>query len=777
MTDLTQIQNWKKNFGLLPIHINPLIAENKFLMLNGGQGDFCLQICTENENEDSYFSQSWSTNTKNFIVLNGSKVKIYNWLKKDSDPETLDVKNIENNKDKFYKYLLSKSYKTQNDVIPFILGIFRQLRNITQEKENPVDTINLLYKLLISLEDNYNEIDYNKWQIDDVTVPKEFKYFVDMMKMGVKDITPKLDLILRHVSGNLFQEAHREVIYFDSQRNIFGGMSNKMTTKSNIYSSIHYTPQYLARSIVENSLKELFDKKSYSNLKIFDPACGSAEFLIEVLKQLKSLNYKGKIQIIGWDNSESAVNTAKFLLQYEKNKQWNNDLQFKIKLVKDSLGEVWDNDYDLILMNPPFSSWSLLDKNSKESVRSTLADVESKRKTYNQSSAFFYKSVQCLNEEGVIGCVLPSNFLASDTNESVRNELNEIINLKLIAKLGSFVFENALVDVSFLIAKKPNLNQFPKLLWVSNEKGIVQDALRDLRRMDATNQQTIEENKYNIYVPSIFPLQKNSWQVFSLKDEKLAKDLEQFVIENKLVRLSSIFSVQQGIRQGKKNIFKISKDQYKNISEKNLFRPVVDNSSIKNGQLFYNSYIWYPYDRGGIIHKDENELAHIPFFINTIKPLEISLKNRKGIKDKEWWGHTRPRNWMFEKKIKLVSTEFGKSDSFAVDNTGEFVVERGYDWIPKKEFEINDYYFYLACFSSNFFDLLLLIYSKQLARGKSYDLSKKYTKNIPIPNVAEIKTSKGYHRIVELGRELEKGNLYVKFLIDDVLSTFFYPKK
>jgi len=36
-------------------------------------------------------------------------------------------------------------------------------------------------------------------------------------------------------------------------------------------------------------------------LKIFDPACGSSEFLIEALKQLKENKYNGEIKVIGWD--------------------------------------------------------------------------------------------------------------------------------------------------------------------------------------------------------------------------------------------------------------------------------------------------------------------------------------------------------------------------------------------------------------------------------------------------------------------------------------------
>ena len=56
---------------------------------------------------------------------------------------------------------------------------------------------------------------------------------------------------------------------------LFGTFSGSSTTKNLIYTSIHYTPSYLARSIVENTLRSL-NLDELDELKILDPACGSA---------------------------------------------------------------------------------------------------------------------------------------------------------------------------------------------------------------------------------------------------------------------------------------------------------------------------------------------------------------------------------------------------------------------------------------------------------------------------------------------------------------------
>jgi hypothetical protein len=764
---------WNEQFGLYPMLMKPEISKNKFLMLNGGNKDFCLQtdyIDNEKDERDIFFSESWSTNTKNFLVINNDNVYVYNWTNNKTD--SYPLKRIEENPNNFYGHLFSQSYKTSNDAVPYIIGIFRELRNLTGKKE-PVEALNLLFRLLISIEDDYTKINSSKWEIADSIVPSNFDYYVERIKQGVNSISPDRDLILRHVAGMLFQEAHKEVIYFDPQPDLFGGFSDKLKVKENLYSSVQYTPQYLARSIVENCLKQ-FDLQHKKSIKIFDPACGSSEFLIETLKQLKNTNYQGKVKVIGWDTSSSAICTSKFLLKYEQLTQWTDtDMEFEIKQVADSLTERWDNDYDLIVMNPPFVSWELLKKDSRDAISNVLGSIIEGRP--NQAVAFFYKAAKSLQTNGVLGCVLPYTIFTSDSYLKLRKEIKEELSLNLLAKLGNYVFESALTDASFFIGKKTLSPILPKLIWSKNEKEIISEALLNLRKMESTNQIAIDEKKYNIYTPSHFPVVSNSWKIISIKEDKFLNDVKRFVSDGQLVVVSDIFTVQQGVRQGIKDVFKIKKEEYKLYpkDEKELFRPVVDNDAIKDGQLFDNRYIWYPYDQSGLIFKNEKEMKHINFFNNKIKPFKSDLKKRAGIQ--EWWGHTRPRNWQFKKQMKLISTEFGKSDSFAIDKTGKFVVERGYAWMPKKTFAIDDYYYYLSVFSSDIFDFLLSIYSKQLAGGNWYDLGAKYTKNIPIPNVylQDERESERYYRLVELGKELGNGNLYVKHAIRDVVKTYY----
>lgn len=188
MRNFSDISFWKQNYGLLPLHLKD-VTEEKFLMLNGGYGDFCLQTTYGDGDVDLFKEYSWSSNTKNYLIVQDKDIRVVNWL--DSKPELVPKSAIENNLSKFYKYLLSKSYKTQNDVVPFVIDIFKQLRNETTEKQNPKKALSLLFQLLVSLEnDNLDNISDKFISFEKVQLPTNFEFYHSKLLSGVKSIRP-----------------------------------------------------------------------------------------------------------------------------------------------------------------------------------------------------------------------------------------------------------------------------------------------------------------------------------------------------------------------------------------------------------------------------------------------------------------------------------------------------------------------------------------------------------------------------------------------------------
>lgn len=766
MFNIKDIDNWKASLGLFNIRILP--ESGTQFLLGGGHGNFGLDILPDEDN-DKFNSVAWSSNIKNYLTISNSTISIYNWLK--SSVEKINVDDAIANIDRFYQYLMSQTYSTGNDVVPFVLELFRKMRNLSREKDSSEEALNLLYILLLSLKEDVDHLDYNRWQIKQSNLPYQFEYFIDVIKSGIKNMTPDLNLILRHCSGPIFQEAHKIIDTFYPDRDIFGDVSSKIKSYEELYSSVHYTPTFLARSIVEQAIKQLDLTKSV--VSIFDPACGSSEFLLEILKQLSDNQYQGRVEIIGWDSSHNAIQTSKFLLNYEKETYWHDRLTINLEIVEDSLIKSWDFGYDLILMNPPFLSWELLNKRQREAVTSVFNHGITKP---NEAVAFFQKAIDSLKAGSIIGCIMPTQFFNSTNYEKIRNQLKDSLTTKVAGKLGNYIFENALTDVSIYIGHKPFQFESPRLIWCKNEAGVAQEALCALRKIEASGLRELSNEQFSIYSPSNYPDESNSWKIISKKDLILKEKLHRSLNVGRLKRINEIFTIRQGIRTGNNKLFIITKHQYDElgITEKFYYRKSIDNGTISDAKLSVGNYIWYPYNTNGLIIKNEDDLRNFaPWTFARLYPHKDSLSSRTSLNNRQyWWSLSRHREWLLKDNPRIVSTEFGNSHSFSLDMSGEYAIERGLAWIPKKDFSENDYYFYLAFFNSSFFDKLLSIFSRELAGNNVFDLGAKFTNIMPAPSIHDkwLRDSKLYSQLVNIGKLIfEDGSSYYITKLDSLL--------
>lgn len=142
--------DWAELSGLMPIQIDPTKKIQRFIMLDGGIYDFCLDFSEENWSKEKYNSIAWSSNTKNYVYVNNDEVLVYNWLL--PNVERLPCNIVREKFNQFLRILNSNSYRSSDDVTPFILDIFRSIRNQTGERKEPVEALHILYALLVSLE-------------------------------------------------------------------------------------------------------------------------------------------------------------------------------------------------------------------------------------------------------------------------------------------------------------------------------------------------------------------------------------------------------------------------------------------------------------------------------------------------------------------------------------------------------------------------------------------------------------------------------------------------
>lgn len=771
----TELQNnWANRLGVMPINFrhNQVDGEKVFAMLNGGINNFCLGF-EFNEDFHSFMNEVWSANMSNFISVKGEKVLLYNLY--NSSPEEIKYSNIIADIHRFYDYLGTKNVRHEDSVILFVLRHFREIRNLLREEYSAENSLKVFLYILSLINDTKEH--FNKWRLPEGTDEvvnsignNIIEQTIEELKLGLNNLfLPKTDIILRHCAGLLFQEANY-IAHFSPQLELFP-ISNLDYEINPKLVGAYFTPPFIARTIVEETLRRV-NLRELDEVTIFDPACGSGVFLAEALRQLRSKNYGKRVNVIGWDIDQLAIDMADFVMEFEK-REWNEDQLKFINKKNNSLCCEWPK-ADIIFMNPPYISWSLMNEDQREQSIKILGNSQKP----NMAALFYILAARNITKKGAIGCLMPTSILVADSMIGIRNEANDLIKPSLICHMGNFVFTSAFVDVSIIIASNQTYDEKVQMVWTKNIDEVIPLALRRLRVVNNTNQEGENDTHYSIYKEHFSYLNlSDSWLPLPYQGVLLKQHLESMVDDGRLIRAEKFFDIRQGARTGANDIFIINRQQYGKLpaKEKKYFRPSIDNSSVKNGVISISNYLFYPYTENRLGFKDEKEMIDtIPYiYKNILQPNIDKLKRRSGIDTKKWWLLTRPRPWQYDAHPKLISTEFGGSGSFGVDSKGIFVVERGVEWSPKFEMEdLNTYYLYLSIFSSPFFNQLLMLYSKQLAGGEFYNLEAKFVKNIPLPDFNKL--DEEYKQILyDNGRSISSKGICYNKMVETIIMHIY----
>lgn len=753
------ISLWAKRTGVLPVNL--LHCQNagvlKFAMLDGDINNFCLDYSeSQDMDADAYRQQAWSSNMRNYIRVAGDDVMLYRVG--DGSPERIQKNLVLNNLEKFYQYISPKQdAPTIEGIVPFVMREFRGIRNWLREEDSAESSMTALLYMLAFIKDNGNvgidnltALGLPTNALDVVGNLPSMEEHLQNLRDGMNGFLPDVSLLLRHAAGQLFEEANY-IAKFNPQLNLFTNYDIKYAYDPQKLGAF-YTPTYLARSIVEKVIKESHIEGK-EEISILDPACGSGEFLVEALRQLKTLGFAGKVKVYGWDVSSVAINIANFVLHFEK-EEWNDCLELHIE-EHDSVVCNWPN-VDIVLMNPPYSSWEQLNEEQRESVKELMLKGKP-----NLSGVFYLKAVNALKDNGIIGCVMPTSFLINDSTKELRKISKEKAMPFYIGRLGSFVFQRAFVDVCVIMAKaEADVDGNITMLWTDNKGKLVPDALRKLRMVDYGAAFPLKMENVSIYQQETKSVLDNEvWMPLSYKEMQVKKTLDGLLTCGAMECVKDVFSVKQGCRTGNNNLFKIKKQEFLAMGEEEqvFFRPSVDSSSLQNNVLQEETYVFFPYNENGLSVLSEEEFRDkIPTYYQKIIGSKDALASRAG-GIRQWWALTRPRDWQFTPDVRLVSAEFGNSSNFSIDESGRFVVERGLAWLPKdKQMSIDILYAYLAILSSEYFNTLLAIYSKQLAGGNWFNLEKKFVDQIPLPRFSD---NEDYtlQLLIGYGKKIAKG--------------------
>ena len=786
--------NWAARFGLAaaPLFSQTNSDETHIVLLDGSDGSFALSITEDQVWRDKRSAQwSWSSNLPHHVTVTNTTVAVTRWDKLQVD--LLSRASVEKQIDSFYAYLIADKVRSNQRVVEHILGLYRRVRSLVAAANFPdtvsVDAFLQFLNRLIALEGSPSDSrGYELNSTENRVLESLPANGIDALIADVQNqsiYNPFLllpTLAVRHAGSEIFQEAHFEFMRSPSLDLL--GYVGPAETNSITRGGAHFTPPALARSVAEQTFRQVENLNSRRQIVISDYACGSGAFLHEAVRTLQRLDFTGKIIIVGRDISAAAVAMANFVIQQAAG-DWTPKGGLLVDIiVTDSLSSTLPKT-DVVLMNPPFISWSALNTEQRDQMTAILG---TKLGRSDFSMAFVSRALDSMNPGGALGVLLPASLLTLNAAKTWRDTLLERSELRLLASLGDYgLFAHALVQVCALVLAVPSAQSsacaWTVALTTKDDPHATSSALRALRRTSAEASVDGGEEWSIFRLPSSHYRKQANWRINSPDKDLLIRRLR----ESDISQISKLFDVRQGVRSGENSSFILSNDAIGKlpVRERAFFKPALVNDSINNGLLDAKSWIFYPYNIEGPLINSEAELEQaVPTYLRRfLIPNKERLLKRASLTQagrKDWWGLSRDRSsWALSKQPKIVSKYFGARGGFGTDLVGHFIVVQGFAWIPKWTADFNDdeddeavdldgetirgelplndvISAYAALMNSSLFSRLLAFFSPHVAGGQ-FDLSSRHVSQIPLPDLTALSRDERTGRLVsqmsELGRK------------------------
>jgi len=803
-------ESWARSLGLVHVPMfggerAGISTNNHSILLDGLKGSFAISRDEELISDYKPLEWSWSSNMRHIVFLTKSNVFVKRW----DSPDHVLTKRCPTSPAGALE-LFSEMEASRNsrlpDVISRMLKAFRAIRaTLLPYTTNTVDYIRVFNALLLGAEQaRLGKIDFSEWErsrtisqaigvlgdsladelassILDVSIGHLLDFFIAPDPNTNYILEP--DLLIRHAAGQLYQEAHFEIEREAIRQLSFPGMAGDDQSKGTVKRDARFTPPSLARTIVEQAFRAFSAPTNLpDSISVLDPACGSGVFLQETVRELLHLRYKGKVILNAFDISAVSCVITKFCLERVAHEAREYGIDVKIHIEQqDALHTDWSK-HDFIFMNPPFLNLQRMSLDERAVVKSILDNLFSGH--VDLAMAFLWKAKQSLRAGGLLGTILPNPMLSSNSAAKLREAIANEMSLTLVGSFRGYnYFLGAMVEPAFILLKNEVSNALEQTVRIiTAEEGKEDRALRLLRRgyEELTAEQGVEilhENFINV--------DKINW----LPKTRSQVNLLSKLTELNLPQTKELFTIHQGARTGNNEVFVLTKDVRQNLptEEHPYFKPLAGSKSIEGGRIVPSQYVFFPYDKNGLLLQSEQSLMDVipQYYTHYLLPHEEKLKARSGIGDMQWWRLTRERSWQWTQSPKIVTKYFGDVGSFAFDVNGNYVVGQGYAWSWKiaenDEYEIRDefvltnlYWAYTAILNSEVFRQLLKLHCPQV-NGGQFDLSNRYVEVIRLPDLSDNNRVSGdlVEALVEMGHMIGRGELVGSQSLSDTVAKVY----
>jgi len=768
------VADWRRALGLLPMPLrdSPDNLE-RYVLLNGTSGNFCLDF-VGGLDRASRSSAAWSCDVGHYITCSGETILVNRWDRQGAE-ENYSRRSVLGQLHEFHRHLEKTAPDRSQSVVAHVLRIFRQIRSAIGEATGGPQSLRVLLHLLASAgtgQYRLAEGDLGIWGLTQEIIDSSrnipdttwLPLYNDLSGTGRYQVNrPDFELILRHASGSVFQEAHLEIEISPTfwlpgfER---PGVVNPRAIPSE--TGIYFTPPTLARTLAEEATRNLVVPSDRA-LLLFDPACGSGELLKESLRLLKLQHFPGRVRLMAWDKSPASVDMARFVLAWEKRAWPPGQVQVEVKLEDSLFATRWPEQVDILIMNPPFKSWVLMAPREQDAVTAILGPSNKP----NLAMAFARRAIDVIGEDGTLAMITPNSLLEASSGANLREAMASVLTPQLIARLGEqTIFARALVDAGMYVGKRQPAHAAPTaILWTESRPNSLSRALRGLRRWRGAEAEPLQEEGFSVYRRDDIGRSGEAWVARGYTAWTTYQRVER---SKRTIAARKLFDIRQGVRLGN-DVFVVTKDYVQRLrkAERRFFRPAVMNVSISDGELDDNYYVFYPYSADLPRIESEDDLReHVPtYFRELLLPAKQKLSKRKSLQKAglQWWELLWHRSWQRERVPKIVSKYFGAERSFSFDKSGEFVVVVGNAWLLQKgavQLPITDeeiYFAMLAYLNSEIAAGLIEYLSIQVSGGQ-WDLSRRFIGGLPVPNLSKLNKT-DLDKLKQLGATISQGKV------------------
>lgn len=585
---------------------------------------------------------------------------------------------------------------------------------------------------------------------------------------------------------------------------------------------IYYTPTWLVNYVVEHTLGEWLKTRrptTWDEVKVLDLACGSGAFLQRAYEELivyfknqreqqgRAFGYKERREILeksifGVDENEGAVQNTQLVLwlraqptsdhvEAHELPQLNGNIICGNSLLsgpgkpaeeeqrlKNYFGINWQakrpiiwserfsdimarGGFDIIVGNPPYANIGSLHRERAEDIPYLCAEYESTKGNFDQAALFVEQAFRLLQEDGVLGMVVPDGLLHSAAGQGLRVLLTQNRAVyRVVDFAGEEIFKGVMVYPRLLfLQRKPSQKVRSVTIRRLEPVSTFQLAEADKSPEALTAEVTVVDAPHPIGSAPLY------WFFRTNRENDLRQKLEK-----QATPLKEIADVHQGPNTGAEKVFVLDKmGQHDELTqvysrclnkpfklEAALLRPFLDRKNVQPYAPRQTSRVCLcPYDTAGRLISPMVMAHDYPQAWEYLNKCRDVLERRRSVNSPEaWYRFSRATLVRYLKVPAIVVPHIAQFGAYCLVSDPRYQVPGRAGCGNVIEFEEpNNALFYLGLLNSKLLNWYLQGMSSP-KRGGYYEYAKKTVESLPILNPHAIVDKKSWiEKIIESVRQ------------------------